>query len=687
MKPKLPQVITTNEAKEIIRDVRDSLLLMSDDPQENEMVRVRKMLLDATDSLAGFDFSKTYAQFETTDLLLARQLRVGVSEEARYLEVIQRIALGGRGGSEAAAIRMAEFIKSQEGYDFMHKADKSWEDLPLQTQEKAVETLAVYLGGINKAELIEDCVRAVRAERVGTVLAYFLSGRLENNLLDHANLPTSGENRRPDLVEYLREKIKASDFSTNISLVDTIDGKKTRATAEIMIDDHSGKDQNSIRLARNVDHFVLVDHENGIKKVVFGNSFSGPPDFQIRSFVKYYRTIEAATKQELDFHGNPNPLFGAILDPFYLHTGNFSQDDSSGEGVAIGNLLRTAVDSGQIETEDLRAVGTLSLLGVGAHSESPRDLSVFFRHNMFVGGTDTFHLYDFVHGLNEEGEGDNSPERQARIIGFMANEIKMAANGLAYVVGQNFTTTFSKRSLQIIERFVINLDTKFSSMVDQDTWDTDIEPMLLRLENLGADIISNGARNAAEKGTWQGISNICKRLRQDGFEVFNARAKDAVSSGLYEEDEVTLESVKFGSSIKAAIEALRLKTIQDDADTAAKILLPRLVYQLIARRENTDLPNLSGKEKMRILDAKKAFSKFHGTAGTPMVSAIIDLAELHASTKQHKTADKTRTVEVQAREIMEKYGLNPEDYGSETVRKVRVEKTLSGKMRISRVKV
>jgi hypothetical protein len=92
-----------------------------------------------------------------------------------------------------------------------------------------------------------------------------------------------------------------------------------------------------------------------------------------------------------------------------LFAGQFSEQAQSGNGIAVAKLLRTAVADGRITRDDVRGVGALTLLGVGACTQCPRDLSIFFRHNLFVGGTDTLHAYKLLEELKADDDDDMAP--------------------------------------------------------------------------------------------------------------------------------------------------------------------------------------------------------------------------------------------------------------------------------------
>jgi hypothetical protein len=253
---------------------------------ESQQLDLRRVVGNANEALHDIDFVANAAHFTPGQILLAREIRAGVKEEHRYLSAIRHVALSGQ--PQDAAARMAEFIKSVPGFDFIHNADKSWNDLPEETQKRANEIIGDYLGGLDKAGLIDDCVKAIRTERVGTVLAYFLSGRLEHDLLDHGSSSGSESGGpKPELMDFLRKCIHRSDMGVTVKLKEIKDKDGARGEAVIFIDDIESKNQNKGRKTGQVDHFVLVKDPDGYLALFARPGLGGNPSAATVAMVIY----------------------------------------------------------------------------------------------------------------------------------------------------------------------------------------------------------------------------------------------------------------------------------------------------------------------------------------------------------------------------------------------------------------
>lgn len=666
--------VSAGEARDILEELKASLVLLPDDPTTAQQGRIRDEIIRANHSLSEFDFIANSQEFTQGQLLLAREIRSGAQEEARYLDQIRAIAFGG--DAQEAAIRMAQYIKSSNCFNFTHQADKSWKDLPKSVQDGAEQILGAYLNGVAKTGILEACVLAIRTERVGTVLNYFLSNQLEADLRRHNNLDP-----RPDLAQYLRDRIQKSDMSAYVSMTQKNVKGKSEATSTLHVNDLAERDPNATRQGNRIDHFTLVEDPDGSKRVVFGNSFSGgEPGKQVRSFVKYYLAIEQSTRTELCADGTPNPLYGAKLEPFYLHAGLFSsidEDAPSGTGMGVANLLKGAIKEGTMSSEHARALGMLSLLGVAAHCESPRDESIFFRHNMFVCGSDTHHAFLFMQDLETDGDELTSPRRMAKIMGFMAEEMKKAVDALAVVVGQPSTATFSRDMLAIVDRFLDRSQIVFPSMLDQSTWNEAMVPLLNATSSLRNRVLESGGVMEVEREMMENIKSRSQRMIRDGMDNTQLYGRTLKS---FAEPTMQVE-ILFSSHAKLEKEQKKQQKEVGEFESRASFLLPRLSYQLIARRENQDLPMLNRDERQALTEAKGVFQEEVGHNSSPIIAACLQLCQLHAATRRGGNPEPTRTIEEQAREVFEKNGLNPSHYGASATRKVIAKRSMIKKMR------
>jgi hypothetical protein len=241
----------------------------------------------------------------------------------------------------------------------------------------------------------------------------------------------------------------------------------------------------------------------------------------------------------------------------------------------------------------------------------------------------------------------------------MAEEMHHAANGLACVVGQDDVATFSQHTLATVYSFLEKLQMVFPSMIDQNTWDQSVEPMLARWEKLSLSILANGGENLAEDLVLKAIAKRCRNMRDDGLAGTIDRA---MSEDSFPDYPIKVEISM--ASTRAALDAqVTLTKKEATADDAATLLLSRLTYQLIAIRERPDeLVELSPTEVVRLTNTKAAFVKHNSQFSTPICAAALALCELHKQSSSNRKPENGMEIHENARQILADHGLDPADY-------------------------
>jgi hypothetical protein len=142
---------------------------------------------------------KDVAKFGEDEKSVVRFLELGLESDENFHRHMLGV-IAGASSAEKAAIALASYIKSPEGFALLNKSDIS----RLSAEEEA--SLTRIFGGVLGIKLSSDFVKSLRAEQMGSVLAYALSGLSEQDLREFHGNPLY--KRQGTTVEkYLLEKM------------------------------------------------------------------------------------------------------------------------------------------------------------------------------------------------------------------------------------------------------------------------------------------------------------------------------------------------------------------------------------------------------------------------------------------------------------------------------------------------
>lgn len=298
-------------------------------------------------------------------------LKLGLENENEFNKLILQF----KKNSNESALNVIEFIKSREGFDLINKDD----DFSKYSEEELVE----IFGGLFGLKLSKDCVKSLKAEKIGRVIGYALSGNFNQDILEYEELKK--QNKKLEKSDFLKDKIQSSD--KECSYVYNEDGSNLEISCSI--NEFKNAKITETRTGNKIDH-CFINHKE--KVITFGQS-TGNPDTESQgySYHKAYFTLRnLVEKEEID--GKTNPYFGYKLRPYLLLGGRFVIDDKTINKEKGRDFKKMLPNSSQKDLEKLNQMQYFRLFGNAVNKEQVNSLSLF---NVFIAGCETLNLYEF----------------------------------------------------------------------------------------------------------------------------------------------------------------------------------------------------------------------------------------------------------------------------------------------------
>ena len=308
--------------------------------------------------------------FTTSDVKVINLLKLGMKNEQDFNQLIEKI------GSNLSdtAISVASFIKSRQGFELIN-TDSDF-------SKYSDDELVTLFGSIFGIQMAGDCVRSLRAEKVGRVVGYALSGLCEQHFVEYADLQKKDKNA-PPLVDFLKNKIQESDVEGSYVFNEKPDG----LDVSCLINDKKHASITDVRGRNRVDH-CFVNHKT--KAIVFGQSTSNKDtEGQGYSFYKGYVAFKNLVEREM-VNGSPNPYFGYRLEPYYFLGGRFVADGADVKQQKGRDFLKMISGASLKEKEELAQLQYFSLF---ANAVGQEMVNVLPKYNVFIAGCNTEPIY------------------------------------------------------------------------------------------------------------------------------------------------------------------------------------------------------------------------------------------------------------------------------------------------------
>lgn len=308
-----------------------------------------------------------------TLLGLGKDNKNGVDEYKVVLDIIANHP------GQSGGIAVVEFLKSTEGFALMNSpSSKVAEMLNGSTGQHAKDVLETFLGGAFGLDLTTTILKSIKAEEIGTLLTYALSGNYEVDQVEYNKDPSE------DAFEFILRKAKAADIefvldtATNNSF-QTVEGRATK---------HNRSNTTGVRGRLRPDHFI--SNFTSRQTYLTNTTTNADKSEQGVSFINYYLAALRYTKTPV-VHGRTNPLYGHTLHASYLSSGLFPQDSESESGVARDFVKY--INRSNLNSRDKRDVAQMEFLGLLGNCSSAEQAAILFAHNPVIAGCDTLDLY------------------------------------------------------------------------------------------------------------------------------------------------------------------------------------------------------------------------------------------------------------------------------------------------------
>lgn len=280
---------------------------------------------------------------------------------------------------QSGGIAVVEFLKSPEGFALMNSPSAKVEQMFNGAQGKHTkDALEAFFGGAFGLELTEKVLKSIKAEEIGTLLTYALSGNYETDRIEY------NKNPQENPLAFILRKAKAADveFALNTST------NKSFQTVEGRITKQNRTNTNGVRGRLRPDHFV----SNFVTQQTYVTNTTTHLDKSEQgvSFLNYYLAAVRYTKTKL-VNGRSNPLYGHNIQASYLSSGLFPQDGDEEQGVARDFVKY--INQSNLTSREKRDIAQMEFLGLLGNCSTPEHAAILFAHNPVIAGCDTLDLY------------------------------------------------------------------------------------------------------------------------------------------------------------------------------------------------------------------------------------------------------------------------------------------------------
>lgn len=398
-------------------------------------------------------------EFSESEIKAIHCLSLGVNSEEKFNELLEEF----KTDNETTILNVVDFIKSRNGFDLINKES----DFSKFSDEELVE----IFGNLFGVEIAKDCVKSLRAEKIGRVVGYALSELFSDHLEEFKELKK--EFPASDFCHFLKKKIHEHDVECSYAYQESGD----QLEVSCGINEGKGATQTEIRARNRIDH-CFVNHKN--KVITFGQSTSNKDTkAQGYTYFKAYATLKEMVSQET-LQGEANPYKGYKLNPFLMLGGRFVVNEegvTQEKGMHFKKMLEGAT---QEELESLGQLQYFRLFGNAVNRDQVNSLPLF---NVFIAGCDTLNIYEF----SERAALLDDPEEKNKLcFSHLVKQMKKSAdilskNELSFNSGAKGYLTLCLEDIQSISK---NLFVNFNREIDETTYAELIAPLHQSIETL-----------------------------------------------------------------------------------------------------------------------------------------------------------------------------------------------------------
>lgn len=414
-------------------------------------------------------YKELYGNYETIDEKLINEhftndeiraihfLRIGKENEDQFDNLVKLIKDNSQGTIEA----VTEFIKSRRGFELINSKE-TFEDF---TDDELVDIFGSLFG----VKIAKDCVKSLKAERVGSVIGYALSGLCEQHLKEY------NDNPNQDFAVFIKNKINESDVT--VSFTYSTDENTKNITCDI--NEHLGIKEGT-RPKNRFDHCFINHHD---KRIVFGLSLSAlTTASQKFSYYQIYQVLEELVNTKV-IDGVINKYYGYKIEPFYFMAGRFVADNEKKTQEVGLSFLKMFPNITQNDKTDLAQLIFYSLYANSPSVEGTAKIPLF---NPFISGCDTLD----IHLWQEKFKNDPNNLEHLKHVAYKMIKVTKILNNGNFSLDEN-GKTFSLTFINDIQNIVLSFGRGFKQMLDKDQYNDIISPLYKELETLKNKMFGN----------------------------------------------------------------------------------------------------------------------------------------------------------------------------------------------------
>lgn len=393
-------------------------------------------------------------------------LSLGLEKEEEFNKIISKFQKNNHTSLE----KVVDFIKSRQGFELINgnsNFDKYSDD-----------DLVEIFGGLFGVKIAKECVKSLRAEKVGRVVGYALSGLFNEHLEEFNKLQQ--KNPYVDFASFLKDKIQTHDIECSY----TFHTKNKELEIHCNLNPFKNAKITEVRGHNRVDH-CFVNHKE--KTITFGQSSSNKNTEQQKdSFFKAYINLkELTSRKEVD--GAPNPYFGYKLNPYFLFAGRFVVDDMNVTQEKGRDFKKLFQDSSKNELEDLAHMQYYRLFG---NSKNPAEIQALSEFNVFIAGCDTLKLYE---NLEKKSLKQSHDEKQQFVFEQLTSYLQNVSNTLSsskieFVWGVKDNLQLYMNDIHAISQEIF---TNFPKEINQNEYEQHIMPIHQSLQIISKNLKDN----------------------------------------------------------------------------------------------------------------------------------------------------------------------------------------------------
>ncbi len=390
------------------------------------------------------------SNFSSEEIKAIHFLGMGKDQEDKFKDLLNLITDNSQGTIQS----VTEFIKSRKGFELINN-NETFEGF-------SDNELIDIFGSLFGVKIAKDCVNSLRAEKVGSVIGYALSGLCEEHLKEFKKNPNQ------DFTIFIKNKIQESDVTVSFTYNVNSENKNITCNINENLGSNSG-----IRPKNRFDH-CFVNHKN--KKIVFGlSSSSKTMDSQKFSYYQMYQIMNELVQNKLH-NGTINKYYGYSIEPFYFLAGRFVADNEHKTQEVGLSFLKMFPNITKNEKKELAQLIFFSLYGNSPNEEATKQLALF---NPFISGCDTLDIYLW----QEKFKSNQTPIEHLKYLSYKLTKISKILNNSNFSLDDT-GKTFSLTYLNDIQNIILSFGRGFQQQLNNQQYNEIILPLYQELKLL-----------------------------------------------------------------------------------------------------------------------------------------------------------------------------------------------------------